>query len=253
MRTAFSADRAAATALQLHAKLIAAALVFTLLTYAILLFSDRVITVMAGDEQVLEQLSAAAYGAASVLCALAARRLRSGSHHIAGRAVLIGFALLFFLACGEELSWGQHLLHFKTPDLVATANRQDELNIHNLRFLDSRDTTGARKGGLGFLLNSNRFLDYFMFSTFLALPLVVRRRDVLGELARKVGLPRISIGFAAPLALNYALTAAAMLATDRTFMSRATSEIRETNSSVLCFVFALYLFYSQTAAKSQPR
>ena len=229
--------------------LLVIALLTTAATYAVLLFDDATITRMAGDEQVFETLSAAAYAAAAGLCIVAARRLRSAHLRIAGRTALFSLALLFFVASGEELSWGQHIFKFETPEILAEANRQEEVNLHNLRFFDSRDADGTRKRGLGFLLNSNRFLDYFMFSTFLLLPIVIRRRDWLGRLAQQFDLPRFGLGFAAPLAFNYFLTAVVLLMTQSNFMSRATSEIRETNSAILCFLLALYIVRAHSASK----
>jgi hypothetical protein len=41
-------------------------------------------------------------------------------------------AVAFFFAAGEEISWGQRLLHVKTPVLLEVINTQRETNIHNL-------------------------------------------------------------------------------------------------------------------------
>jgi hypothetical protein len=40
-------------------------------------------------------------------------------------------------AIGEELSWGQRLFHLTTPESVAAANRQQEMNLHNLASVES--------------------------------------------------------------------------------------------------------------------
>jgi hypothetical protein len=42
------------------------------------------------------------------------------------------FACLCFVALGEEISWGQHLLQFEPPQTFEQVNTQRELNIHNL-------------------------------------------------------------------------------------------------------------------------
>lgn len=41
-------------------------------------------------------------------------------------------AIILFLMAGEELSWGQRIFNWKTPDLIATYNIQKETNFHNL-------------------------------------------------------------------------------------------------------------------------
>lgn len=48
------------------------------------------------------------------------------------RACYLGFGLVGLMVVGEELSWGQHMLGFETPEALATANKQDEANLHNL-------------------------------------------------------------------------------------------------------------------------
>jgi hypothetical protein len=40
--------------------------------------------------------------------------------------------LLFFLGFGEEISWGQRIFGFETPDFVKENNVQKEFSIHNL-------------------------------------------------------------------------------------------------------------------------
>lgn len=40
-------------------------------------------------------------------------------------------ALCCFYVAGEEVSWGQHLLNWATPEFWATVNDQQETNLHN--------------------------------------------------------------------------------------------------------------------------
>jgi hypothetical protein len=44
---------------------------------------------------------------------------------------VVTLAALYF--AGEEMSWGQHLLHWSTPDFLARRNVQGETNLHNLK------------------------------------------------------------------------------------------------------------------------
>jgi len=43
-----------------------------------------------------------------------------------------GFALLFFVIAGEEISWGQRILGIETPESFAAHNVQQEINLHNI-------------------------------------------------------------------------------------------------------------------------
>lgn len=44
------------------------------------------------------------------------------------------FGAIFF--AGEELSWGQHLLGLTTPDIWMQYNEQQEINLHNVYYLE---------------------------------------------------------------------------------------------------------------------
>ncbi len=58
---------------------------------------------------------------------------------------LTGFFLFFFVCAGEEISWGQRLLGFQTPEVLLEHNQQEEFNIHNLdlKLLHPRDIMGV--------------------------------------------------------------------------------------------------------------
>jgi hypothetical protein len=69
------------------------------------------------------------------LVALGAWCLTVGRRQRNGRAWRIGLPLFGALAVAaglEEMSWGQHLFGFSTPDFLAGRNIQNESNLHNL-------------------------------------------------------------------------------------------------------------------------
>jgi hypothetical protein len=51
---------------------------------------------------------------------------------VLGRFWMWGLAIASFLACGEELSWGQHVFHYGSPEALRKDNVQGEFNLHNL-------------------------------------------------------------------------------------------------------------------------
>jgi hypothetical protein len=48
---------------------------------------------------------------------------------------LLGLGLFFFAAGGEEISWGQRILDFGTPEDLDRINKQGEFNVHNVSVL----------------------------------------------------------------------------------------------------------------------
>ncbi len=49
-----------------------------------------------------------------------------------GVALYLLFTLLMFFSAGEEISWGQRVVDFDTPEDLLEINRQDEFNLHNI-------------------------------------------------------------------------------------------------------------------------
>ncbi len=52
--------------------------------------------------------------------------------HRAGRPLHLVASFLFFLFCMEEISWGQRIFGWQTPEALAAVNYQQETNVHNL-------------------------------------------------------------------------------------------------------------------------
>jgi hypothetical protein len=86
------------------------------------------------EDSVLEWGEVCAYGAAAVASARVARRTRGYVRFAYGLLAVAAVG-----AIGEELSWGQRLFGLTTPEPLAAANRQQELNLHNLA--DAESTT----------------------------------------------------------------------------------------------------------------
>jgi hypothetical protein len=67
----------------------------------------------------------------------------------------LGLAFLMVVAAGEEISWGQRIFSWQTPDAYEELNMQGETNIHNLWFMHGTYVDGTSKSNLALLLNAN--------------------------------------------------------------------------------------------------
>ncbi len=76
----------------------------------------------------------------------------------------LAWALLMVVFAGEEISWGQRILLIETPESLMEINKQQELNIHNIEFVDS------------FLGGKYRYLSIMMLMTGLIIPLFAMTR-----------------------------------------------------------------------------
>lgn len=107
--------------------------------------------------------------------------------------VFMGFVFVFGL--GEEISWGQRIFGFKTPEFFLKYNTQGELNLHNLRF------GGGTPTEKGFRVNRIIFgtgLGIAVAIYFLILPVLYRKKESIKNLINK---------FAIPLPRNYHIIA----------------------------------------------
>jgi len=105
---------------------------------SILMASDGPVSqemLLTQEDGVVEYLGALGFLLASVLTFMAMRAARrSGDTGRYGlkTCFLAALALVFFLAAGEEISWGQRIFGVSTPEELGRVNVQNEINLHNL-------------------------------------------------------------------------------------------------------------------------
>jgi lipopolysaccharide exporter len=121
--------------------IVAALAAFTVLLYVTLLLGDAAFTWLIREEHPVELLGALALLAAGVICLIAWRRVGADpAWPPLRRLSLLAVGVLFLFAFGEEISWGQRILGIGTPEPLKEANRQDELNLHNVNALGGVNT-----------------------------------------------------------------------------------------------------------------
>ena len=81
------------------------------------------------EDGAFENATAICYFASATACIVLAARARG---HTYLRVWLAGLALLFIVVGGEEISWGQRLFGFGTPEGLAAINVQEEFTLHNI-------------------------------------------------------------------------------------------------------------------------
>ena len=90
--------------------------------------------------------------------------------------VTYALAVLFFIvAGGEEISWGQRIFGFESPEQVLELNKQGETNVHNIGSIS---------------IYSNTFF-LFTLGVFVLVPLLVKRKRRLREFVRRHDLPLV--------------------------------------------------------------
>ncbi len=97
--------------------------------------------------------------------------------------------LLFFFAFGEEISWGQRIFDFDTPEAIKRVNLQGEFNLHNMEIFHGSTREGEKKTGiLGLFSMHNLF--YLVFFTYLVItPLLYRFSAKFRAFTHRIKLP----------------------------------------------------------------
>lgn len=154
--------------------------------------------------------------------------------------LLIGLLLIVF--AGEEISWGQRILNFHTPDSLAKINRQGETTLHNLNFWEALDPAGLEKHGISRLYSSVALYNYLWFAVFLVIPALSKLWPQVGYFFNKAGIPvnHALYGF---LFLTNFLVFELLEATN--IESRSIGEIKETNFALLYLAACISIKYNR--------
>ena len=101
-------------------------LVFALWSIYLYFYNQPLLTWITREDSVSESLSAICYLLAA--CLFFVEWVRGGFRNI----FVLGYALLFLVVGGEEISWGQRIFGLQTPATLMEHNVQQETNLHNI-------------------------------------------------------------------------------------------------------------------------
>jgi hypothetical protein len=183
-----------------------------ILTYCIFLLDESTVRRLTREDGLIETLGAGGFLGSSLLFFLTyilSRAKRPSISALRSRRrnlLYLGLSVLFMFGFLEEISWGQRLLHMQTPELLAEGNRQNEINLHNLRVFHGTDDRGDRKSFWGLLLNMDRLFSVFWLSLCVCVPLLFRYVRKARTLLERLRIPIVPTGFAGLFLANYAIS-----------------------------------------------
>lgn len=102
-------------------------------------------------------------------------------------SLLLG--ILLFIGAGEELSWGQHIFKFKTPESIKANNVQGEFNIHNIEIFNTDNFNSCRKKGVQRLLEINFLFRLFCITYGIILPIAFVTFSPVKKITEQFNLP----------------------------------------------------------------
>lgn len=160
-------------------------------SYSIVFLDDKDIYWLCKEDGVVENIGTLFFLIAS-LAFFACYFSSSGSGnyflHVHTRRNVFYFllGLLLFISFGEEISWGQRIFSWKTPELFNEMNFQKETNLHNIWFLD---TKYLERHSLPVIFDANRLFSIFWIFILFAVPVIDRLSKKPQTLIRKTNLP----------------------------------------------------------------
>lgn len=130
-------------------------------------------SLLTAEDRLLEWAEVFAFAVAAACAALLAATLRRTGDLAAAAAFALLAAGAFF-AAGEEISWGQRLFGWGTPETLRDVNYKDETNVHNIESV--RDVFRVVLVGVG------------LYGTIV--PWLAGRRGVLSR-RRRLAIPAV--------------------------------------------------------------
>jgi len=112
----------------------------SILTVLVLLafYSSDVLFSSTIEDGPLANLSAIFFAVSSIFFILASKKLLTRNNRKwKFAAITIAWSVLMFVFSGEEISWGQRIFDFSTPEGLSKINLQNEFNIHNIEIVDT--------------------------------------------------------------------------------------------------------------------
>lgn len=217
------------------------ALISMLLLYALPLVLNKEMVIKLGTEDsFIENLTALFFLLSSVVFLILLIRTK----HL----IYLLFFLVFFFGAGEEISWGQRIFNYETPEGIEERNVQREFNIHNLERFSSYTSDGAKEGVARFL-NFYTVFTLFWFFYCILLPLVLIKIGFIDRIVQAIRLPVPPLLLGLTFLLNYILHEVSISIISRgdyfTTYSEYYDESYELAPGIFFFLIAI-VFYQQS-------
>lgn len=151
--------------------------------------------------------------------------------------------LFFLFGAGEEISWGQRIFGFGTPESMLSSNVQHEFNIHNLKPFMDREHGGGGYGIISLLFSTKAVRIYFWFGYGVCIPILAAFKSRFSRFLNKIAIPIVPLYISALFVYDYvffkALSTMLPALTGEHHMGSHMNEVRECNFAIFFFLATL--------------
>ena len=160
-------------------------------------------------------------------------------------------AIVLFLAFGEEISWGQRIFNFSTPEAIDRINVQHEFNLHNLEIFNGELLDGSDKTGIASFFEIHRLFYLFFLAYLFILPLGYQLNNKFRRFINKIRIPVPSIYLGLLLLANliYGHMLRAILGGPVNITGHGVVEIKEVAVALILFALPLTLMKQSKSIK----
>jgi len=166
--------------------------------------------------------------------------------------------LLFFFGAGEEISWGQRIFHFQTPE-VLSSNIQHEFNAHNLPLFDFRVPEAGKdiphmaiKTGWDSYFTIVNLFSAFWVSFCIIIPILYRCHNKIRKFLDKIRLPIVPVWIGMLFIMNYIIYWGLLPYIVPYKIAYPMDELRETGYCFLFFILAVWFVNNSEQKKGEP-
>lgn len=215
--------------------------VYIALAFSSLAMGNRLVGIVIPEDHFFELIGAFSFFVTSLLFfygfRIARKTLDKGWVSVVKQLVYLGLGLLFLFGAGEEISWGQRILGFQTPQPLSEVNKQEEFNLHNLSAWEASK-----------FLDPDRLFDIFWFLFGVLTPAVALVAPSFKKFAGRF-IPVIFWGMGVLFLYNYlwAKLAKVLFRTAYTFegvpFGQAIQEVKESNYAIIFVLVGLYAIW----------
>ena len=148
--------------------------------------------------------------------------------------IFLWLALILLFGAGEEISWGQRIFGFETPEALKEINVQDEFTLHNIGIFDTTSDS---------FFKTNRLFHIFWFLIGIAIPVSALLYQSWRDFLVKLGMPLFPLLLSSQFLLFYILSKTyRMTDVDHELYGKRLTEFREAQHALIFCLIALYFF-----------
>lgn len=223
--------------------------------YALFFMTPQQRIIYTREDGLIENLSAIFFLMASIVCFIVFAINNSEEKRYILKSKRNYFYLLLglflFVCFGEEISWGERIFGFATPENLKAINVQGEVNIHNLKYLSSMNMQLVQKEGIAKWLDAAHLFSYVWLFYCLIIPISIKFSSKISVFINKIHLPVVPIFLGILFLTNYLIFKS--LESTKLFTIQTINEIKESNSAFLFLLVSvsLYLKY-KTEIRIRP-